>query len=131
MWALRVSTSFGDAMRRVIDLGGDTDTVAAVTGGSVGAVYGIPGIPMCWTSAVHGTLPGFPTPVTHLGQLHELSEALDDGPAAPHLRHGGIGVGPTETGMVTCSREPSGSIASTNGVPRSTRRPDNCTVLQE
>jgi len=77
VWALRASTSFEEAMRRVIDLGGDTDTVAAVTGGLVGAVVGITGIPMRWTSAVHGTLPGFPSPVTHLGDLHWLAARLD------------------------------------------------------
>lgn len=82
LWALRVSSSFEEAMRRVIDLGGDTDTVAAVTGGLVGAVVGITGIPMRWTSAVHGTLPGFDPPVTHLGDLHRLAARLagDDGP---------------------------------------------------
>lgn len=96
VWALRVSTSFEDAMRRVIDLGGDTDTVAAVTGGLAGAVFGIAGIPMRWTSAVHGTLPGFPTPVTHLGQLHELAAALDGVPGPSYIRTHGSGVGPTE-----------------------------------
>lgn len=76
VWALRVSSSFEDAMRRVIDLGGDTDTVAAVTGGLAGAVHGITGIPMRWTSAVHGSLPGFPSPVNHLGDLHWLAGRL-------------------------------------------------------
>ena len=82
VWALRVSSSFEEAMRRVIDLGGDTDTVAAVTGGLVGAVVGITGIPMRWTSAAHGTLPGFESPVTHLGDLHWLAARLsgDDAP---------------------------------------------------
>jgi len=96
VWALRVSTSFEDAIRRVIDLGGDTDTVAAVTGGLLGAVFGIAGIPMRWTSAVHGTLPGFPTPVTHLGQLHELAAALDGETGTSYVRTQGHGVGPTE-----------------------------------
>ena len=32
------------------------------------------------------------------------------------------------SGMTTCSREPSGSIASTNGVERSTRRPDDLSI---
>jgi len=82
VWALRVAGSFEESMRRVIDLGGDTDTVAAVTGGLAGAVWGITGIPMRWTSAVHGRLPGFETPVKHLGALHELASLLDgeDGP---------------------------------------------------
>ena len=96
VWALRVSTSFEDAMRRVVDLGGDTDTVAAVTGGLVGAVYGVAGIPMRWTSAVHGSLPGFRTPITHLGQLHELASRLDGGAATPFKPPATDGLGPTE-----------------------------------
>lgn len=79
VWALRVSSSFDEAMRRVIDLGGDTDTVAAVTGGLAGAVYGITGIPMRWPSVVHGSLPGFESPVTYLGDLHWLADRLDGG----------------------------------------------------
>jgi ADP-ribosyl-[dinitrogen reductase] hydrolase len=82
VWALRVSSTFEEAMRRVIDLGGDTDTVAAVTGGLAGAVFGITGIPMRWTSAVHGSLPGFDSPVTHLGDLHWLAGRLS-GDSAP------------------------------------------------
>jgi hypothetical protein len=33
------------------------------------------------------------------------------------------------SGMATCSREPSGSIASTKGVDRSTRRPDDFSIF--
>lgn len=84
VWALRVSSTFEEAMRRVIDLGGDTDTVAAVTGGLVGAVFGITGIPMRWTSAVHGELPGFDNPIRHLGDLHWLAARLDGGRKPPH-----------------------------------------------
>lgn len=32
VWALRTTTGFADAVRAAVDLGGDTDTVAAVTG---------------------------------------------------------------------------------------------------
>lgn len=84
VWALRVSSSFEEAMRRVIDLGGDTDTVAAVSGGLAGAYFGITGIPMRWTSAVHGTLPGFDTPVHHLGDLHHLAARLDGDTGGPY-----------------------------------------------
>ncbi|MDQ0798182.1 hypothetical protein QFZ58_006670 [Streptomyces sp. B1I3] len=41
VWSLRTTTSFEDAIRAAIDLGGDTDTVAAVTGGLAGAYYGL------------------------------------------------------------------------------------------
>ena len=36
------STSFEDAIRNAISIGGDTDTVAAITGAVAGAYYGVP-----------------------------------------------------------------------------------------
>ena len=85
VWALRTTSSFEEAMRAVIDLGGDTDTVAAVTGGLVGAVHGIARIPMRWTSAVHGALPGFEDQAPgHLGELHLLARRLDGRDAADY-----------------------------------------------
>jgi ADP-ribosyl-[dinitrogen reductase] hydrolase len=84
VWALRVSSSFEQAMRAVIDLGGDTDTVAAVTGGLAGAVYAITGIPMRWSSAVHGELPGFESPVRHLGDLLWLAARLSGNTKPPY-----------------------------------------------
>lgn len=47
--ALRTTSSYESAVRAAIDLGGDTDTVAAVTGGLAGAVYGASAIPRRWT----------------------------------------------------------------------------------
>ncbi|HEY4019670.1 MAG TPA: ADP-ribosylglycohydrolase family protein [Pseudonocardiaceae bacterium] len=58
VWALRTTTSFPDALRAAIDLGGDTDTVGAVTGGLAGAVYGDTAIPANWTDPLHVPLPG-------------------------------------------------------------------------
>jgi hypothetical protein len=37
--------SFADAITAAIDLGGDTDTVAAVAGGLAGAIHGVAGDP--------------------------------------------------------------------------------------
>lgn len=37
------STDYVDAIRNAISIGGDSDTVAAITGGIAGAYYGIPG----------------------------------------------------------------------------------------
>jgi ADP-ribosyl-[dinitrogen reductase] hydrolase len=96
VWAVRVSSSFEEAMRRVIDLGGDTDTVAVVTGGLAGAVWGVTGIPMRWTSAVHGELPGFETPVRHLGDLHVLAAHLDGRKGSPYEPSGTDRLGPLE-----------------------------------
>ncbi|MEU2184196.1 ADP-ribosylglycohydrolase family protein [Streptomyces thermolilacinus] len=59
VWALRTTDSFEGALRAAIDLGGDTDTVAAVTGGLAGARYGLDAIPARWTEPLHVPLPGF------------------------------------------------------------------------
>src|SRR3954454_11808843 len=82
VWALRHGKNFPEVMRLVIDLGGDTDTVAAVAGGLAGAVFGMAGIPMRWSSAVHGRVPGYADRLWRLADLQELAAALDgrDGP---------------------------------------------------
>ena len=36
------STDFEDAIRNAISLGGDSDTIAAITGSIAGAYYGVP-----------------------------------------------------------------------------------------
>lgn len=59
VWAVRTTSSFEEAVRAAVDLGGDTDTVAAVTGALAGAVYGVDGIPTRWTDALHVPLPGY------------------------------------------------------------------------
>jgi ADP-ribosylglycohydrolase len=56
VWAVRTTTTFEDAVIAAIDLGGDTDTVAAVTGGLAGAIYGIQAIPSRWTTYLHGAV---------------------------------------------------------------------------
>lgn len=58
VWAVRTTDSYEDAARAAVDLGGDTDTVAAVTGALAGAVYGIAAVPTCWTESLHVPLPG-------------------------------------------------------------------------
>ena len=40
--ALFESTGFEDAIRNAISIGGDSDTIAAITGGMAEAYYGIP-----------------------------------------------------------------------------------------
>ncbi|MFD9394647.1 ADP-ribosylglycohydrolase family protein [Streptomyces sp. NPDC060000] len=73
VWALRTTSRFEDAVRAAVDLGGDTDTVAAVTGGLAGAVYGIGGIPRRWTAALHVPLPGWGDRVLRLPGLTGLA----------------------------------------------------------
>src|SRR3954451_24245761 len=79
VWALRNGCDFADVMRRVIDLGGDTDTVACVAGGLAGAVFGMGGIPSRWASAVHGLVPGHGDTVWRVADLQQLAAALDGG----------------------------------------------------
>jgi ADP-ribosyl-[dinitrogen reductase] hydrolase len=56
VWSLRTTDSFEKAVIAAIDLGGDTDTVACVTGALAGAFYGVDAIPTRWASMVHGAV---------------------------------------------------------------------------
>lgn len=76
VWALRGATGFEDAMRAAVDLGGDTDTVAAVTGGLAGACHGPDAIPARWTEPLHVPLPGFDGRVLRLAELTGLAHRL-------------------------------------------------------
>ncbi|MCG8968794.1 ADP-ribosylglycohydrolase family protein [Streptomyces sp. CL12-4] len=81
VWALRTTTSFEESIRAAIDLGGDTDTVAAVTGSLAGAYYGLDAIPPHWTQPLHVPLPGFDR-VLRLADLLHLAHRLEKTPAA-------------------------------------------------
>ncbi len=76
VWALRSTTGFEDAIRAAVDLGGDTDTVAAVTGGLAGAYHGLEAIPVRWTQPLHVPLPGFDGRVLRLADLLHLADRL-------------------------------------------------------
>ncbi|MFI8075112.1 ADP-ribosylglycohydrolase family protein [Streptomyces sp. NPDC086033] len=76
VWALRTTTSYETAVRAAIDLGGDTDTVAAVTGGLAGAVYGLAAVPERWTAPLHVPLPGFANRVLRTSDLANLTHRL-------------------------------------------------------
>jgi ADP-ribosyl-[dinitrogen reductase] hydrolase len=79
VWALRNGRDFADVMRLVIDLGGDTDTVAAVAGGLAGAVCGMGGIPSRWASAVHGRVPCYAEKLWRLSDFQQFAATLDGG----------------------------------------------------
>ncbi|TFV62274.1 hypothetical protein E4P41_07880 [Geodermatophilus sp. DF01-2] len=79
VWALRQGSSVAEVLRLVVDLGGDTDTVAAVAGGLAGAVHGMGGIPMRWSSVLHGKVPGHGDEVWRLADLQQLAATLDGG----------------------------------------------------
>lgn len=76
VWALRTTRSYEDAIRAAIDLGGDTDTVAAVTGGLAGAVHGLASIPARWTTPLHVPLPGGGGRILRLSHLLDLAHRL-------------------------------------------------------
>jgi ADP-ribosylglycohydrolase len=77
VWALRTTNSFEDALRAAIDVGGDTDTVAAVTGGLAGAYYGWEAVPTRWTDPLHVPLPGFGGRVLRPAELIDLAHHLE------------------------------------------------------
>lgn len=52
VWCLLTTDSYPEAVLRAVNLGQDTDTTAAVTGGLAGLLYGYDGIPAEWTSQI-------------------------------------------------------------------------------
>lgn len=48
MWCLLTTNNYKDAVLKAVNLGGDTDTTGAVTGGLVGLLYGQEDIPKNW-----------------------------------------------------------------------------------
>ncbi|MFB6478986.1 ADP-ribosylglycohydrolase family protein [Streptomyces virginiae] len=76
VWALRTTTSFAEAVRAAVDLGGDTDTVAAVTGALAGARYGQAAVPAHWAATLHVPLPGFGDRVLDADDLRVLAQRL-------------------------------------------------------
>lgn len=52
MNAIRDTSSFEDALVYAVNLGGDADTIGAITGGLAGAVYGVKEIPERWLNSL-------------------------------------------------------------------------------
>lgn len=52
MDAIRDTDSFEDAVIKAVNLGGDADTIGAITGGLAGALYGAKQIPQRWIDAL-------------------------------------------------------------------------------
>ena len=52
LWCLLNSSSYSEAVLKAINLGGDTDTTAAVTGGLAGIYYGVENIPQKWMNQI-------------------------------------------------------------------------------
>lgn len=52
LWCLLNSSSYASAVLKAVNLGGDTDTTAAVTGGLAGIYYGVENIPSEWVEQI-------------------------------------------------------------------------------
>jgi len=48
LWCLLTTNNYADAVLKAVNLGDDTDTTAAVTGGLAGLLYGYESIPDNW-----------------------------------------------------------------------------------
>jgi ADP-ribosyl-[dinitrogen reductase] hydrolase len=48
IWSLLTTENYADAVLQAVNLGGDTDTTGAVTGGLAGLLYGFDNIPIRW-----------------------------------------------------------------------------------
>lgn len=54
LWVLAKTDNYRDAVLKAVNLGKDTDTVAAVAGALAGIIYGIDGIPSDWMDSLRG-----------------------------------------------------------------------------
>ncbi|MTJ10271.1 MULTISPECIES: ADP-ribosylglycohydrolase family protein [unclassified Anabaena] len=52
IWCLLNSSSYAESVLKAVNLGGDTDTTAAVTGGLAGIYYGVENIPPEWVEQI-------------------------------------------------------------------------------
>ena len=48
LWSILNTDSYEDAVLKAINLGGDTDTIGAITGSMAGIIYGRKNIPSRW-----------------------------------------------------------------------------------
>lgn len=52
IWCLLTTDNYKDAALKAVNLGEDTDTTAAVTGGLAGLLYGLDNIPSNWINQI-------------------------------------------------------------------------------
>ena len=52
LWCVLTTDNYKDCVLKAVNLGGDTDSIAAVAGGLAGALYGLKGIPKEWMSTL-------------------------------------------------------------------------------
>jgi ADP-ribosylglycohydrolase len=71
LWCFLKTDNYRDAVSRAVNLGGDTDTTAAVTGSMAGLYYGLAEIPAEWLS-----------PLARINDFHAVALALARGLSA-------------------------------------------------
>ena len=52
LWCLLTTDTYRDCVLKAVNLGGDTDTIAAIAGGLAGALYGYDAIPKEWLNTL-------------------------------------------------------------------------------
>ena len=52
LWCLLNSSTYSEAVLKAVNLGGDADTTACVTGGLAGLLYGFDDIPKDWITTI-------------------------------------------------------------------------------
>ena len=52
IWCIMHTNSYKDCVLKAVNLGGDTDTIAAIAGGLAGILYGYENIPAGWISSL-------------------------------------------------------------------------------
>jgi ADP-ribosylglycohydrolase len=52
LWCFLTSTSYAQSVLKAVNLGSDTDTTAAITGGLAGLYYGVEQIPQDWRDKI-------------------------------------------------------------------------------
>jgi len=52
IWCLLTTENYKEAVLKAVNLGGDTDTTGAVTGGLAGLLYGLDTIPEKWVEQI-------------------------------------------------------------------------------
>lgn len=83
LWAVRHHHTFHDVVVAAVDLGGDTDTVAAVAGALAGARHGMQQIPSRWSTYVHGRVGDVRYDNTALQRLAHRLTGRAPRPASP------------------------------------------------
>ena len=53
VWCVANTNNYRDCVLKAVNLGGDTDTIAAVAGGLAGIIYGYDSIPKDWLDAIY------------------------------------------------------------------------------